>query len=200
MTAISRALLLPIACLGRWVAAVSLWVARRPRATSADEFAYHRRSMLWAFLVILVFGAPVELLLIELLVPWEWLRWLLLVIAGLASVWVLGVIVSIRVLPHRLETAAARFRYGALAELRVPYRAMASVIAETRRAAGEGLQLDQRRGEAAIPVGGRTDVTITMRVPTQLRTAGRLTPPLRALRVAADDPRGLIERLRARSA
>ena len=45
------------------------------------EFSYHRGSLMGPLLVVVLFTAPVEILLFELLVPWAWLRWLLLILA-----------------------------------------------------------------------------------------------------------------------
>jgi hypothetical protein len=58
----------------------------------------------------------VEILLGELLMPWGWLRLVVLVASVYALVWVFGFYGSMVVLPHRLEAHGLRARCGALAE------------------------------------------------------------------------------------
>ena len=104
-----------------------LWRWLRRRSLGADEFAYHARSQLIAGLVLLVFTLPVEILLVELLVPWDLVRSILLVVAVAGTLWAVGVILSIRTFPHRVASDALEFRYGALGAAIVPPSLIASV-------------------------------------------------------------------------
>ena len=70
--------------------------------------------------MLLVFTLPVEILLVELLVPWDLVRWILFVVAVAGTLWAIGVIVSIRTLPHRVTGDALELRYGALGAATVP--------------------------------------------------------------------------------
>ena len=95
------------------------WISRRTR-TSDREFGYHERSQMRLILVMLSFTTPVELLVLELLAPWAWLRISLLVLGLYALLWMFGLYASLVTLPHRLEESGLWLRYGALAEGLVP--------------------------------------------------------------------------------
>ncbi|HJN38569.1 MAG TPA: hypothetical protein QGH28_00125 [Chloroflexota bacterium] len=60
-----------------WVC-LATWLARHHRR-EAEDFAYHRESMVKYLLVVVLFTLPVEVLAFEFLIPWGWLRWLLVV-------------------------------------------------------------------------------------------------------------------------
>ena len=88
------------ACLLRWLI--------RRTGTSDREFGYHKRSQMSLILVMLVFTAPVELLVVELLAPWMWLRISLLVLGLYALLWIFGLYASLIALP---PTASKRTAY-----------------------------------------------------------------------------------------
>jgi hypothetical protein len=104
---------------GDGFAGLARWIRRRP--ISPDEFTYHRQSQLIGFLAVLLFTLPVEILLVELLIPWDVVRWILLAVAVIGSLWAIGVIVSVRTFPHRLLESVVEVRYGALGGALVPH-------------------------------------------------------------------------------
>ena len=179
-----------IACLLRWI----FWRQRQV----AGLFSYHRRSWGGALLLLVLLTAPVEIFLFELLVPWAWLRWTLLIAALYAVLWAGGFVAALRVLPHRLESGAVRLRHGIWAEVLIPYREIASVEQQSLRAPGgrEGLVTDRNEGSAYLAVGGRTDVTIRLRAARSVRGLLRPTPPVTMVHVAADDSARLTDGLR----
>ena len=89
-------------CLGRWL-------LRRGRL-GEGEFPYHKRSAVGVLLIVVVITSPVELLLLELLIPWTWLRWVLLVAGVYMLFWSFGFYASIVTLAHKLESAGLRLR------------------------------------------------------------------------------------------
>ncbi|MHB1134950.1 MAG: hypothetical protein ACYC4L_21475 [Chloroflexota bacterium] len=176
-----------------------LWLSRRFRRRE-NEFAYHKRSVMTTFLLLLAFTTPVELLLLELLVPWGWLRWLLLVLSVYALIWLNALYASLVVLPHRLEADGLRLRFGVLAEVLVPYTAIAEVTAEHRRAPGgaEGLRAQPEAGVAYLAANGTTDLTLRLRQPLSLQGLLNRTPPVTTLHVAVDEPHRLAASLATR--
>ncbi len=112
------------ACLGQWL-------LRRYRPTDRD-FSYRKRSMLGAVLLT----APVEIFVIELLIPWSWLRWVLLVLAIYAAIWLVGLYASMVVLPHRLEADGLRLHFGFLSEAFIPYEVIGTIQVAQKRAPG----------------------------------------------------------------
>lgn len=180
-------------CLGRWLC------RRWSRGTGA--YSYHRGSVVGAVLIVAFFTAPVELLLIELLVPWAWLRGILFVTGVYALFWLAGLYASLVVRPHRLEEQGARFQYGILAECRIPYATIASVERVRRRAPGgrDGVRIIPGAGNSAyLAVGGRTDLTLRLRTPCAVDGIRECTTPVAVIHVAADEPGRLARDLLAR--
>jgi hypothetical protein len=175
------------------------WLFRR-RPYTAEEFGYNKRSPIGVLLIVLLMTAPVELLLIELFVPWEVVRWVLLILAVYSLLWLLAFNGSLRVLPHRLGAEGVRLRYGLLATGVVPYDQIASVTLEMRTGSDvkEGLQVVAEH-TASIAVGGRTDVTLLLSEPVRFRTLLAETAPVSTVHVAVDKPEDFVRELRLRT-
>lgn len=199
-----------IALEGRIWGALARWLCRR-RPLNTDEFGYARRSPFGTLLALSVITAPFEILAAELLIPWGWLRLLVLVIGIYAIVWIAGIAAGVRVYPHQLAGAGLRVRYGLLTEGWFPY-SMIEGIAIERRATphgAEGLHVvpaqQDREGvrylaTAFIGVGGKTDLTIWLREAISLD--GLLAPslPARVVCFAAEQPEEFAAALRRRIA
>ena len=176
------------------------WICRRP--VPAGSYSYHRRSPLGPLLIVVALTTPVELLLLELLLPWNRVRWLLAIAAVYGVVWVFGLYASMTQLQHRVEERGVRIRYGLLNEAFVPYAAITEIKVERVRATGmtEGLRVDGEEHSARMNVGSRTDITFVLAAPISIRTLRGSTPPVTRFSLAADDPGNLVEDLRARMA
>ena len=176
------------------------WISRRP--VPAGSHSYHRRSPLGPLLVVVALTTPIEVLLFELLLPWNWLRWLLAIAAAYAVVWVFGFYASMTKLQHLLEEGGVRVRYGLLNEAFVPYAAITEIKDERVRATGitEGLRVDRVEPSARLYVGSRTDITLVLSAAITIRTLRGSTPPVVKLSLAADDPQNLVADLRTRMA
>lgn len=181
-------------CLGRWL-------FRRP-SPNPGRFPYHQRSILGVLVIAVLVSAPVEILLIELLIPWPWLRWLLLISSIYAVLWMLGLYASFVVLSHDLETDTLRLHYGALAQVRIPYRDIRAVSPVRRRApaGSDGFRLVPDERAAYLAVGGRTDITIELRQ-AQVIPARPASPTLVAMiHIAVDHPARFVHELQRRLA
>jgi hypothetical protein len=182
-------------CLWRWI--------RGRRPTGPDAFPYARRSPLGALTIVVLLTAPVEILMIELLLPWDWLRWLLLLGSLYATVWLAGLYASLQVLPHQAVEAGLLVRYGLFNRALVPWDALARITPQrgTPPKAGDGLQVDAAGNRAWLAVGGRTDLLLELGEPLAIERLRGATPPVLALHIAADDPdalaRAVMDRLEA---
>lgn len=176
--------------LGDGFAGLWRWLRRRP--LGENEFAYHRRSQLIAFLVLLVFTLPVEILLVELLVPWDVVRWILLLAAVAGTLWAIGVILSIRTFPHRLMGDELELRYGALGAAVLPIHEISSVeLARGTPPRGEGVFVDLETATGWIAAGGQTALTLRLREPISVWDGWTARGPVGVVHVAADDPAAL---------
>ncbi|HET9982237.1 MAG TPA: hypothetical protein VFQ38_01565 [Longimicrobiales bacterium] len=200
------ALLLPRAAAGVVVLELRLWTslwvwAARRRRPGPSEFSYRRGARVGLVLALVLLTTPVEVLALELLIPWRWLRIVLAVSAVYAVFWVAGLYGSLAVLPHRLEATGARFRYGALASVFVPYAAMESVSLEKRPLPGgrPGLRL-AADGAAYLSATDRAAVTIRVPGGVAIRRVTGETAPVTTLHLGADTPDALLAALRERIA
>jgi hypothetical protein len=175
------------------------WISRRT-GTLAREFVYHKRSQMGLILVMLAFTTPAELLVVELLAPWAWLRISLLVLGLYALLWMFGLYASLAALPHRLEEDGLRLRYGALAEGFVPFSEIAAVERARRRAPGpgDGLQTDPEDGGMYLATGGKTDLTLILHSPRTIRGLFRSAGPATTIHLATDELERLASELRER--
>lgn len=182
------------ACLFRWL-------FRRARP-GPDDFPYHRDSPFGAFLVLVLLTTPIEIFLYELLIPWAWLRLILLVASLYAFVWVIGFYASLVTLPHRLTPDALVLRYGLLAEARIPYAAIASVERARRKAPKErdGLMLSRAGDTASFAIAGTTTLTLHLRTPIALQRLTGSASAVSTIHLTADDPDRLVRALRERIA
>jgi hypothetical protein len=175
------------------------WASRRPGRP--DSFGYQRRALIGPVLMLAILTLPAELLAVELLAPWTWLR----IVLGVGSVyslcWLAGFYASMRVLPHALEGARFRLRFGAFAEGLVPYAQIAGITLDRRRTPGgrDGLQVVTGAPVAYLGTGGRTDLTLHLKTPITVRGLRGATKPVTSVCLAADEPEALAQALAQRS-
>ena len=183
------------------VGCLLLWPFGR-RRRGADSFPYNRDSAVGVFVLAMLFSAPVEALILALLLPWQWLRVGMLALEISSIVWIGGYAASLAVLPYCLEEDHLRLRYGALAEVRVPYAAIAEVERERWRAPGgrDGCRAVAGEKAASFVVSGKTEVTLSLCEPVSVRRTFAATPGARILRVAVDEPDRFVAALRERAA
>ena len=149
--------------------------------------------MVKCLLVVVLFTLPVEVLAFDFLVPWGWLRWLLVVLAVYAVVWMAGLAASLAVLPHSVGRGAAMFRYGLRVEARVPYERIESVTLRwaANPGAAEGLQIDVKEDTAYIGDGSNTQLVLRLRESLAVRCFLGPATPVGTLLVTADNAEGL---------
>lgn len=180
-------------------ACLVLWVFRRRRA-DASAFSYHKRSIFGVLLIAVLFSSPVEILLFEFLIPWTWLRLVLLIASIYSVIWLVGLYAAQVTLPHRLEAEGLRLRSGALAEGFIPYTVLAGVSREKRRTPKkpQGLSLSADQSAAYFGIDGTTDVALRLSLPQQMRGFLSLTPPVALVYLAVDEPDRFVRELRQR--
>lgn len=174
-----------------------MWLLRRVKRGDND-FSYHGWSLLGPFLVVLLFTTPVEVLLIELLLPWAWLRWLLLILAVYGFFWICGLYASLVALPHRLGDTSLHVSYGILAQAQIAYGDITEVEIVRRSVRGDGLRIASHEDAAYLAVGGNTNVTLRLRAPKSLWGWLGSTAPVTQVHLASDEPERLVKELRTR--
>jgi hypothetical protein len=176
------------------------WLFRR-RPPTANEFRYTKHTIMGMVIGLVLFTAPVELFIIELLIPWPVVRWILLFIAVYSAIWLLGLYAAMKVRPHRLDPDGLRLYNGIMADGYIPYDQITAITAERRRPPkdGEGLQVAPAERAAYLAIGGRTDLTLRLRAPVILQGLLTPTPPVLTVHFTADEPDRLVAALRERT-
>lgn len=180
-------------------ASLFIWLfrLRRPRP---QEFSYHKQSLFGIFLIAALFSSPVEVLLFELLIPWTWLRWVLLIASLYTLIWVSGYYASLVVHPHRLEAEGIRMRYGALADGFIPYTDIAGAARERQNTPNKsrGLFVDAGMSAAYFGMDGATNVVLRLDSPQSLRGFFAMTAPVATIYLAVDEPERFVREVRQR--
>lgn len=176
-------------------ACLSAWIRRRP--PGRDDFPYHANSQLGLIMGVLVFTTPVEIAVLEILIPWPWLRIVTLILALYGMLWIVMLFASLRAMPHRLEPYGLRLHYGVLASGVIPFSMIASVEVALAKApkSGDGLQIAGE--EAFFAINGETNLMVTLAQPLALERVIGQTPSVTVIRFRSDEPKRMIERLRA---
>lgn len=172
---------------------------RRGRRT-ATEYAYGKGDVELPFAIAFVPAFVAEATVVHLLLPdgLGWLKLALFAVSLYGLLWILGWAVGLRSYPHRLRADVLELRLGSLYRACVPLDAIVAVRHE-RAKSGTRTRLDATAGAAALRVGGRVDLHVTLDRAVAVRRP--LGEPLQVTSIsfAADDAPRLAGRIRALS-
>ena len=172
------------------------WVTRRPDIPSgATGFAYvgEVAVLMW----VLVGVSPIEVVGLHVILPWDGVRMGadILGICGLALL--LGMMASLNVHPHLVTDTGLRIRHGAATDITVPWASIATIGVRMRSLDGSGtLQVDQdEQGNVLhVVMASQTNVDVTLRCPLVVPVGKGKEEKVMALRLYADDARGLVSK------
>jgi hypothetical protein len=179
---------------------VAIWQWLRRRRLQTDEFTYHKKSSIGMLLIALMFSTPVEIFVFELLIPWEWLRWVFLILAIYAIIWFIGFYASLVTRPHRLGPDKLRLSYGLLSSATIPYAAIEGLDFQKRRVPGgnEGLKTVASEDAGYISIAGTTNITLRLRDALPLQGMLDQTAPVKTIHFTADQPDQMFQALQQR--
>jgi hypothetical protein len=149
------------------------------------------KPLLWVFLVL----TPVEILLVDVLVPWFWLRAVLLVfglLSGLLLAWLLWMLHKFK---HEIDDEYLWLRYAREFEYRIPRNAIETVthgmtsrsLNKTRSVVDETLVLE---------ISSSTNVRVTLNEPQEIDLGRRGAHQITKIEFWADDPERVVRALR----
>lgn len=142
------------------------------------------------FLVVMMVLGPIEIVLVEVLVPWGWLRVLLLVLGVYGLIWMLGFYAGVHTRPHYVGDDRLVLRVGHLAGVSVDVGSVRAVRRETHdRYTGtkyKGL-VSVKDDVVAMQGMSGTTVTVVLEPGTPVQVQGRGTVHADELRFDADD-------------
>jgi hypothetical protein len=172
------------------------WILRRPRRHAGEPFSYVRA--LTPVLSVFIGLSVVEIVVVDVVLPWAWLRAVGLVAGVYGLLWMLGMLAALRLSPHTVDDEGLHLRSGVAATLRVPWEVIATVGSRTQAVEGmRTVQVDDGAEPAvSLPVAGQTNVEVALARPVRLLADRGDERGVTAVRLFADDPRRLVARLR----
>jgi hypothetical protein len=175
------------------------WVTRRPDlgGPGDEHFTYAKAvtPVMWLW----IFASAAEIPLVHLLVPWEGVRFVLLLASVWGLVWMVGLLASLYVYPHLLGPATLRVRYGASHSIMLPWDAVASLTHRRQDLDSSVWTLQPRETDSGIDlqvgVSGQVNVHAHLRRPTVVTTS---KGPMEVVELSffADDPQALVAHAR----
>jgi uncharacterized membrane protein YkvA (DUF1232 family) len=186
----------------RLYAAIVPWLLRRrdvPAGGQAWPYAALVAPVLWLW----IFASATEVVVLHLIIPWETVRLVVDVISVWGLVWMVGLLAAYRVKPHVLLPDRLLVRNGVQHDIAVQ---TADVVAAVARevelpSAMRSLHVmaDGDAQHVSVGVSGRTNVVLTLRPGTPLRTANGIVQAS-SLGLWVDEPRQLTAQLKQRIA
>jgi hypothetical protein len=157
-----------------------------PAGATALPYGASMRPLLWCMIVVSI----IEVAVVELIVPWPTVRWILVILGVYGLIWVLGFAASLSVQPHTLSPVALRLRFGFFADVAIP----AELLVSARRnvTSGHRHTVDRRGDELAVSVMGYTDVAVELAEPYTVDLGRKGSAQVSRVQFQADDPAGAI--------
>ncbi|GAA4694375.1 hypothetical protein GCM10023215_34970 [Pseudonocardia yuanmonensis] len=182
--------------LDGWVS-LARWTGRRPDVEDGGRAFAYRGPMMPPLIVFTVLSA-LEVVAVDVIVPWSeaftWLRVLLLVTGVWGLFFAVGILAGVTVHPHVVGPGGLRVRAGRAVDVRVPWPAVARVRQVRRTRDGRSVQVDD--GVLHLPVGNQTTVEMLLGEPVTVRLPRRGAVTLTAVHLHADDAAGLVAAVR----
>ena len=149
------------------------------------------KPFLWVFIVV----TPLEILLVELIVPWFWLRATLLVFGVLSALLLGWQIWMLTRFKHSVDDEYLRLRYAREFEYRIPLAAIENVTQGTT-----SRTLHRTRsvvdGTLVLEISGSTNVSLRLSEPREVDLGRRGAHEVTKVEFWTDDPGGMVRALR----
>lgn len=145
------------------------------------------------FIVVMCVLSMVEIVVVGLLVPWEWLRLVALVLGVYGMIWIFGFYCAMRTRPHVIGGDFLEVRCAHLGSVRVE---LDDVIGASKALNGTRTRsISHDDGVVTVSLSGTTNVEVRLRDGACASVKGE-TLPTAFVRFTCDDPAGAVEKLR----
>jgi hypothetical protein len=171
---------------------LALWLRRRTSGVPPDAVTISYERSMRPFVLVVAGLSAVELLAVELVVPWPLVRIVLLVLGAYALVVVLGFGAANAVRPHVLTPEVLRLRAGIWVDVPI---ATAEIASARARLGATTRMAELADGVLSVAAAKQTDVEVHLARPIRVR-AGRQEGDVHTVRLAADDPDRAVAALR----
>lgn len=167
------------------------WIRRRPDVAPGQQpmsYGSEIRPIMW----VMIFLTPLEILAIELLLPWATARIVLLVLAIYGTVWVLGFLGALSSRPHVLGNGTLTLRFVHFVSISVPLHG--KVAATMVRHSGYKKSVNIKDAILAMPIGDSTNIAIVLGDPVLVRPKPFAPEQeIREVRFSTNDPKVALE-------
>lgn len=162
----------------------------------ADATPIRYGSAQKTFMIVMMVLGPLEIVLVELIVPWAWLRTILLIVAIYGVIWMFGYYSGLHTRPHYIDAKRLVLRNGHLAAVSVDV----GFVHATRRETHEKYKglVSVKDDVVAVPGMSGTALTVTLEPETPVQVQGRGVVRAREVRFDADDPEAALRSIRQR--
>lgn len=179
---------------GRMWLSLVFWVTRRRRGVGPHDRAFGFHKLVLPVMWGLVGVSVVELVLWELVIPWDAVRTVVLIVDVYGLVLAFGALAAVVVHPHVVSADALLVRTGFRYELSVPLSRVRA--AHAVRASHKGKRIALEDGVLHVAVSGETTVRILLNEPMEVPLPRGHHGTATEVRIHADDARGLAGMLR----
>lgn len=140
--------------------AFALWLRRRPLADSEYSYGGSLRPLLFMVIGLLVVEGAVVELVVGVMFGHGWWLWVLAGLHIYALCWIIGIMASLRTLPHRIGSSTITLRDSIFDEFQIPASRVKGVHAAlTANTGRSGLLIDPDSGSGRLCHG---DGTVTL--------------------------------------
>lgn len=172
----------------RAFATLIAWAVAKARRMAPNGYSYVRHQMLIGWVMLFALSAPAEMSLLHILIPWEPVRWVVLVVEVYGLVWIAAIGISFGSLRHTVSPTQIRLRQGLLADVRVRRDTVRDLRREHTRTVDGRTSIAIDGGMGTISMEGRTDLILELFEPVRIRRLFGFSPPVDTIRFAVDDP------------
>ena len=177
-----------------WGALGKLTRKRRHRSGLEFPYASDMTLLMGVLLGLTVVETPVLAFLGALLLPWSWLK-VVLIVLELYAVWfVASTWAALITYPHAIRGQALHLRVGLLGGMVIPVREIESAFPAHRQWPGFLGPL-LKNATAAFPVAGSTEIVLHLSQPAVVWRVISRDVPVTQVHVHADDPRRMLDML-----
>lgn len=169
------------------------WAFRRPERLRPGDQAFTGAGAMPAMMWVLVGLSALEILALELLLPWAAARHFVLGFGTYCLLYLLGLLAAHQVHPHVVGDAGLRVRKGVTFDLTIAWASIDTIRVSRRPMP----QADQAH-VVSLGAAGQTNIDLLLRKPATVSPRPARGLAVTDLRFHADDPEALVAAVRAR--
>ncbi|GAA4785898.1 hypothetical protein GCM10025785_05220 [Corynebacterium canis] len=168
---------------------LGFWLRRKINAP-ADAVTFKYGTEQRAIFIVLILVSIVEIVVIDLIVPWQTVRTIIVVVSIYGAIWLFLFFKSFRINPHYIDDRELVLRVGLLAELVIGLQHVKQVRAAHKTWGNKFLSIEA--GRAVIKHGSDTNIEIVLREPVS-GIAKDNAEPVDHVYCAVDNPQEFVE-------